>query len=544
MNATGLYPLLDRNEDEHIEFKEAKSTFDFDKLVEYSVALANEGGGMLILGVTNKKPRKIVGTKVYKDGTSKIKEQLITQVQLRIDIEEVLCPEGRVLVFCIPSRPIGMPKHINGRYLMRAGEALTAMPPDMLKRIFDEASPDFSAEICYEATLDDLDREAIEIFRKRWANKSGNTAILSLSREQVLLDAELIVDNKPTYAALVLFGTHGALGRFLGQAEVIFEYRANDVEGPAQQRIDFRQGFFSFYDKLWDTIDLRNTNQHFQDGLFIWDIKTFNESAIREAILNAVSHRDYRVAGSVFVRQYPARIEIVSPGGLPSGITLENILWDQAPRNRRIAEAFGRCGLVERAGQGMNRIFKSCIQESKQAPDFTNSDGYHFWITLHGDIQHPEFLRLLERIGKEKLVSFSLDDFIVLQTVFEERPIQPRFAQSARMLLEEGIIEKSVGQSRKNFILSRRFYAAIGKTGVHTRKTGLDKDTNKELLLKHIHECEPNGARMEEFLQVLPYMNRHLIRSLLLELQNEKRICVVGKTNAARWHISKKASLQ
>ena len=180
MNATELYPLLDRNEDEHIEFKEAKSTFDFDKLVEYSVALANERGGMLILGVTNKKPRKIVGTKVYKDGTAKIKEQLIAQVQLRIDIEEVLCPEGRVLVFRIPSRPIGMPKHINGRYLMRAGEALTAMPPDMLKRIFDEASPDFSAEICTGATLDDLDMEAIENFRKRWANKSGNTALLPL----------------------------------------------------------------------------------------------------------------------------------------------------------------------------------------------------------------------------------------------------------------------------------------------------------------------------------------------------------------------------
>jgi len=538
MNATGLYPLLDRNEDEHIEFKEAKSAFDFDKLVEYSVALANEGGGMLILGVTNKKPRKIVGTKVYKDGTSKIKEQLIAQVQLRIDIEEVLCPEGRVLVFRVPSRPIGMPKHINGRYLMRAGEALTAMPPDMLKRIFDEASPDFSAETCTGATLDDLDMEAIGIFKKRWANKSGNTAILSLSREQVLLDAELIVDDKPTYAALVLFGTHRALGRFLGQAEVIFEYRANDVEGPAQQRIDFRQGFFSFYDKLWDTIDLRNTNQHFQDGLFIWDIKTFNESAIREAILNAVSHRDYRDAGSVFVRQYPARIEIVSPGGLPSGITLENILWDQAPRNRRIAEAFGRCGLVERAGQGMNRIFKSCIQESKQAPDFTNSDDYHFWITLHGDIQHPEFLRLLERIGKEKLLSFSLDDFIVLQTVFEERPIQPRFAQSARMLLEEGIIEKSVGQSRKNYILSRRFYAAIGKTGIHTRKAGLDKSTNKELLLKHIRESEPNGARMEEFLQVLPSHNRRMIQTFLSTLRNEGKIHCSGAKKAARWHVT------
>lgn len=73
---------------------------------------------------------------------------------------------------------------------------------------------------------------------------------------------------------------------------------------------------------------------------------------IREAILNAVSHRDYRHAGSVFIKQYPTKIELVSPGGFPSGITPENIFWKQHPRNRRIAEVFARCGMVERSGQG------------------------------------------------------------------------------------------------------------------------------------------------------------------------------------------------
>jgi ATP-dependent DNA helicase RecG len=537
MTPSDIYELLGKDEDEHVEFKEAKSSFDSDKLAEYAVALANEHGGMLILGVTDKKPHKIVGTKAYMDGMAKIKEQLIAKIQMRIDVDEVQCSEGRVLVFHIPSRPIGVPKHLNGRYLMRAGEGLTSMPPDMLKRIFDESGPDFTAEVCKATTLNDLDPVAIEDFRKRWANKSGNSGLLHLDREQLLLDAELIVGKKLTYAALILFGTHTALGRFLGQAEVIFEYRASNATGPAQQRIDFRQGFFSFYDRLWEPIDLRHTNQHYQDGLFIWDIKTFNDVAIRDEILNAVSHRDYRDPGSVFVRQYPERIEIVSPGGLPPGITFENILWEQAPRNRRLAEAFARCGLVERAGQGMNRIFESCIRESKQVPDFTNSDDYHFWITLHGDIQHPEFLRILERIGRERVLSFSLDDFIVLQAVFEERPIQPRFAGSLHMLLDEGIIEKRAGQRKKTYVLSRRLYAAIGKPGVHTRKAGLDKDTNKELLLKHIRESEPKGAKMEEFLQVLPALNRRMIQTLLYALRKEGRIYCSGARKGARWHI-------
>jgi ATP-dependent DNA helicase RecG len=537
MDEAKLRALLDSDEDEHIEFKKAESAFDFDKLVDYCVALANEKGGFLILGVTDKKPRIIVGTKAYLDGLVKIKEHLTSQVQLRIEIEEVQCREGRVLVFSIPSRPLGVPKRGHGKYLMRAGEALVVMSDDQVKRIFDEAGPDFSAEICPGAIMTDLDGDSIEEFRRRWATKANNPAIAGLPREQLLSDAELVVGGKITYSALVLFGKREALGRLLGQAEVIFEYRANDATGPAQQRLEFRQGFFSFYDKLWETIDLRNTNQHYQDGLFIWDIKTFNEGATREAILNAVSHRDYRSGASVFVRQYPERIEITNPGGPPPGIDLENILWEQMPRNRRLADAFARCGLVERSGQGMNRIFESCIRESKGDPDFTHTDADHFWITLRGTIQHPEFLRVLQKIGGERLLSFSLDDFIVIQAVFEDRPISPRFAACIKRLLEEGLLEKTSSRGTSAPILSRRLYKAIGKEGVHTRKKGLDRGYNKQLLFRHIELSEPAGAKMEELLQVLPSFNRHLIRPLLSSLQKEGKIHVAGTTKAARWHL-------
>ena len=537
MNAEDIRALLDKNEDEHIEFKKAESSFDFDKLVDYSIALANEHGGSIVLGITDKKPRRIVGTSAYLDDLAKIKERLIAQVRLRIDVEEVPCPEGRVLVFHVPSRPIGMPIGRNGTYLMRAGGALTGMSPDMLKRIFDEAEPDFSAELCPKATIDDLDPQALGEFRARWALKSGNDRIKELSDGQLLEDAELAVGGTLTYAALILFGKREPLGRLLANAEVVFEYRSSEASGPAQQRIEFRQGFFSFFDKLWEAIDLRNTKQHFQDGFFIWDVPTFNERAIREAILNAVSHREYRMAGSVFVRQYGERIEITNPGGLPPGVTLDTILWMQAPRNRRLAEAFSRCGLVERSGQGMNRIYETCILESKEEPDFTHSDTYNFWITLHGSIRQPEFLRLLEKIGRERLVSFSLEDLIVIQAVYDGRPIGDRFKAAALRLLDEGLLERNAKRSKNPWILSRKLYSAIGKSGVHTRKKGLDRETNKALLLKHIESCEPEGARMEEFLQVLPSHTRRMIQTLLASLVADGEIRRVGPTKAARWHI-------
>jgi ATP-dependent DNA helicase RecG len=522
-------------EGEHFEFKEAKNRYDFEELVKYCVALANEGGGKMILGVSDNMPRQVVGTQAF-ENLGRTKEGLVERIRLRVEVEDILHPQGRVLVFHVPSRPIGMPIHYEGRYFMRAGGSLSSMLPDMLKRIFDEAGPDYTAEICPKAALADSDPNAIEDFRNRWVQKSKNEKLGGLSTEQLLSDSELLSHEGLTYAALILFGKRESLGRLLSQAEVIFEYRSSETTGPPQYRQEFRQGFFNFYEDLWRLINLRNDRQHFQDGLFVWDILTFNEGAVREAILNAVSHRDYRMAGSVFVRQYPRRLEIVSPGGFPPGITPENILWEQAPRNRRIAETFARCGLVERSGQGMNRIYETCIRESKPKPDFTHTDAYHVWLTLNGEVQHPEFLRFLEKLGKERLESFTTQDFLVIDQVFRDEPVPECFRGSLFRLVGIGIIEQVSRGRGTRYVLSRQFYEFIGKKGIYTRKRGLDRETNKSLLSKHIHDNQIIGAKMEEFRQVLPSHSRSQIQVLLRELVKEGKIHSHGLTRSARWY--------
>ena len=530
-----LVALMDKAEDEHLEFKAASHNYSRQDVWRYCVALANEGGGYLVLGVSDKRPRKITGTQAFQDEIEALKQQVLQKTQLRIEVLEIFAQDKRVLLFTIPSRPRGLPVSLDGSYLVRSGESLVGMLPDQLAKILTETKPDFSAEICTGATLSDLDTDSIQDFRERWSKKCGKDSILSLSTEQMLSDAELLTDGELTYAALILLGTRKALGNYLAQSEVIFEYRSSDATGPAQQRVEFRQGFFGFYDELWKLIDLRNTVQHYQDGLFIWDIKTFNEQAIREAILNAVSHRDYRSGSSVFIRQYPDRIEITNPGGLPPGINLENILWEQAPRNRRLAEAFSKAGLVERSGQGMNRIFEACIRESKGDPDFTNTDADHFWLTLHGTIKHPEFLRVLEKIGQQRLRTFTTADFIVIQAVYDGRPISERYHSVAHKLYDEGLLESRTHQSGK-WILSRKLYAAIGMKGIHTKKTGLDRDTNKALLLKHIRMNGEDGARLEEMRQILPFLDRGSIQVLLRELRDEGSIHSKGTTRAAKWY--------
>lgn len=385
---------------------------------------------------------------------------------------------------------------------------------------------------------------AVSQFRQRWKKKSGNSAIGSMSVEQLLADAELTDGDDITYAALILLGTHKAMGRYLAQAEVIFEYRSREASGPANQRNEFRQGFLACYDKLWETINLRNDLQHFQDGLFMLDIPTFSEAATREAILNAVGHRDYRNHGSVFIRQYPRRLEIVSPGGFPPGISVKNVIDRQSPRNRRLVDSFARCGLVERAGQGFNRIYEETIRQGKPLPDFTNTDAFQVSLTLHGQLQDPRFLQFLEKLGPERADAFTTHELLVLDLVRREQEIPQELCPTLRSLAEEGIIE-SIGRGRGvHYLLARRYYRIAGKTGVYTRKHGLDRETNKALLLKHLTDNARGGSPMADLQQVLPALSRRQVQGLLAELREEGSVTSLGTTRSTRWYPLQSASGQ
>ncbi|MBK9231672.1 MAG: putative DNA binding domain-containing protein [Anaerolineae bacterium] len=444
VDLTRLQAWLSAGEDEHLEFKEARNRYDFEELVKYCVALANEGGGTMILGVTDRRPRHVVGSQAFTD-LERTKAGLIERLRLRVDVAVLQHPDGRVIVFSVPSRPMGVPIQYHGAYWMRGGEDLIPMTPDLLKRIFDEAGPDFSAEICPQAVLADLDPAAIGHFRAMWQRKSGNKALEALPVAQLLADAELVVRGGVTYAALVLF------------------------------------------------------------------------------------------EGSVFVRQYPRRLEVVSPGGFPPGITLENILWRQAPRNRRIAEAFARCGLVERAGQGMNRIFEECIRESKPQPDFRHSDAYQVALTLRGEIQDPQFLRFLEQVGQERLAAFVTQDFLLLDLVHREQPIPDQLRDRLPFLVDQGLIERTGRGRGVRYMLSRALYAFLGQGGIYTRKKGLDRETNKALLFKHIQDNRTEGTQFGELTQVLPSLTHDQVQRLLRNMQADRQIHKVGRTRGARW---------
>ncbi len=171
-----LEEWMQAKEGEHFEFKEWKTKDDFEATCRYCSALANEGGGQLILGVTDKRPRKVVGSTAFPQ-PERTRRTLCDRLHLAIDFLEIHHPDcspgSRVLVINVPSRPLGMPIKHDGRYWMRKEDSLVEMSEDMLRRIFNESGHDFSADECPGLTLNGLDGVALEDFRQRWIAKAS-----------------------------------------------------------------------------------------------------------------------------------------------------------------------------------------------------------------------------------------------------------------------------------------------------------------------------------------------------------------------------------
>lgn len=300
-------------------------------------------------------------------------------------------------------------------------------------------------------------------------------------------------------------------------------------------RAEYREGFFLWSDAIWHSINLRNDRQSYQDGLFRIELPTFDEVQVREVLLSAVAHREYRAGGSIFVRQYPERLEVVSPGGFPPGITTKNVLDQQNPRNRRLAEALAKCGLIERSGQGMNLIFETAVRQGKALPSFEGTSEHQVAVTLQGVVKSPAFVRFLEHLGQETVRSFSTDDFLALDAIHREESLTARLKARLPGLVAVGALE-TVGRGRgTRYMLSKRFYAALGQRGTYTRRRGLDRDTNKELLLRHLRDQGQVGSALGELKQVLPSESEGAVQGLLNELRRENKVLLKGSRRWARW---------
>ncbi|MBI4753592.1 putative DNA binding domain-containing protein, partial [Candidatus Desantisbacteria bacterium] len=523
---------LKRLEDKTLEFKTATNSFSRDKdLPNYCAALANECGGKLILGVNNN--REVVGTKAFEETYTKLSNELLSKIKIRVDVEELIHPDGRVLIFHVPSRPIGQAVRSTGNYHypMRAGESLVEMDQMTLKRILNESEPDFSAQIVEGLRLDDLDKESIANFKRRWAEKARREDYLSFTSEKTLRSIGLLTDNGLNYASLILFGKKEKLDEFLPGSEIIFEWRHEARKTAYDFRKNWREPFFKICDEIWETINARNIRTPFQEGFFQREVYAFSEKPIREAVLNAVAHRDHTIQSqSIFIKASPEEFIIESPGGFPPGITIENILYKKYWRNRCIAETFEKAGLVERSGQGMDDIFEYIIKEGKGLPDLSKSDDFSVCLQIPAQVKDKNFILFLEKIINEKQVALSFDEIYELEKIRENQPVAQ--IENRNKFLEIGVIEQ-VGKTKgAKYILSHKYYVQEDKVGIHTRLVGISREKDKELILKHL---EKNKGYRHDLQIVFPELNPQDISNILQELKREEKIKFLGIGNRGYW---------
>lgn len=541
-----LQQILDGLEGEHFEFKEWKTKDDFDGLTKYACSLANEGGGKMVLGVSDQRPRKIVGTRVWPQ-IEVTRKSLNQRIHLTTQWEEFQTGEGRVLVITVPRHAYGVPAAWDGRAWMRENDSLVPLSEARRKAIWEEIGRDFTAEPCSGLTMGDLNPAALDSFRRAWvdslrarreeAGQRDAERFEGLSHEQLLRDTELLLpDGTLVNAALILFGSRQAVRRHLAQAELVYEFRNTPASGPADLRLEFQEGFFAWHDLLWQQVNepSRNPRQSFQSGLFVRQLPSFAERPVREALLNAVCHRDYLLGSSIFIRHAPTTLIIESPGGLLPQVTVETLLDRQAPRNRRLAEVFQRCGMVERSGQGMNLIFEDAITSAKQLPTPEVSP-FQFKLALHGVVQDPAFLAYLERVGQEKMRLYDTAHLLVLDSVRRDVALPEGLKPLADRLVTDGLLERVSRGRGARLILSRTFASAIGESAAYTRRKGLDQEEGKLLLHKHLVHRGDQGAPLEELAQVLPSKTKRQVQHLLRLLAADGKTAPPRRGRGGLW---------
>lgn len=418
-----------RESEDHVEFKRGdKGNISYNGahkdtpkerrrcILGYVVALCNEKGGRLVIGMHDDFPHEVMGTQQAINAIGQLESDIYRDLGIRPDIYELYDDEQkRVLIIEVPSRPAGKVYKYEDVPLMRVGEELKPMDDKTYLSIIQEQEPDFSEQYCLEATMDDLDENAIRVLKEKYARKQHNPSFISISNEQALSDLKLISNGKITNAAILLVGKESSIEEYFPQAKVFLEYRKTEAQVEYNNRKVFGQPFYILIDQLWNTINEKNESIPVREGSYIFDIPYFNEMVIREIVNNAFAHRDYRKNSEIVIKLYPTKMEIINAGGFPQGVTLENLLTvPSTPRNRLLSDVLSKTGIVERSGQGIDKIFLYTLAEGKPEPNYSYSDDFFVTAILYATIKDLGFAMFVQSIQNELADDEKLSVFEVL----------------------------------------------------------------------------------------------------------------------------------
>lgn len=466
--------------------------------LEHAVAFANGGGGDVVFGVAPDGEIQGVGDL---DSTSIIREIFsLTRPGLTCDAWFHEREGKKLLVLNIPQSS-GLHATADGRRLRRFGAQNLPITPDQDAHLMVErGAVDPSDRGVEGASFEDIDPVQIAYLREILRQKHDQHDMLALSPEELLESLGLIHESgQPRLAALLLLGKRAFLEQHLPQVEVIYAHYDEHEEAIHQSHLILP--LLHTLSRLQDLIEARNRFVTLKQGLFHHKIKDFDDEVYREALVNALVHRDYtRRDGTVYVHHHPDRLEVANPGGFIGGIHRDNILY-HAPRhrNRRLAEVMLQLGLMERGGHGVNRLYRFLLRRGKEAPHFEDTP-HSVHLTLQGGGLDEAFAKFVSDEESRGRV-LTLDTLIVLGHLRRQRTIdsqvaaticqRPRRAVGAALakMVDYGYLERlGARRGTTGYSLSPRLYKAFQGEMSYFRDRGLDARRQRALIMEVAEE--------------------------------------------------------
>lgn len=535
-------------ENEIVEFKEAKNTYDFSKLGKYFSALSNEANlkgkafAWLVFGIEDKK-HNIVGTKfrLQRKDLDSLKGEIAKKTTNGIsfiEIYELDKPNGRVLLFQIPAAPKGIPIAFDGHYYARDGEELAPLNIEKIERIRGQIiKDDWSSAIIPDATIEDLDEDAIALARKNYKNKFPEKAaeVDEWNAITFLNKAKVTIKGKITRTALILLGKDEA-EHFLNPAEVKIRWKLIDNSGADVDYDIFNIPMILSVEKVFSKI--RNIKyRYMQEGtIFPTEVAKYEPFSIREAINNCIAHQDYTKNARINVIEMDDQLIFTNQGSFIPG-TVEKVVIEDAPeeyyRNRFLATAMFNLKMVDTAGGGIKKIFNFQRARFFPMPDYDLSDE-KVKVSISGKILDMEYARLLAK-NKE----LTLEEIIMLDKVQKKKELT---------LFEEKLLKsKKLIEGRKpNYFIGLKVAQKTNQKAAYSKNKGFDKTYYLDLIVKAIKEHkELNRKEVDELLwSKLPdwmsdTQKKTKVNHLLSELRRNNLIKNNGSLGKPIWIVVK-----
>jgi len=494
----------DQLESEVLDFKrwtDAKKSLA--EAVQMAVCFANANGGVVVFGVKDDvrgRAKAITGCERYDLDIWRRGIYERTMPNLTVDVAELAVPEGNLIFVRVPKGPTPPYGTSAGLYQVRVGKnCMPYSPQDFQRKQVGIGAIDWSAELVEGVDIDCLDQTEIARLRNVLRAHRAESPLLSLTDMELLDSLGATRGGQVSRAGLLIAGREDVVCKIMPGHEVIYLHHFSPTD--LDFRLDLKGPLLQILEKLTDAIKVRNPFKTLKTGLFHVDIPAFPESTFREAILNALIHRDYLETGSVYVRHTARDMAISSPGGFIGGITPENLLHaEPKARNRLLAEIFQKLGLVERAGIGRRRIFIPPLAYGKRAPLY-EADDHTVKLTLFDGIFDRELAAYIAN-RERKGDTFEVIELLLLAYLREHGEIDVATASQITQLTEARVkdrldqywhrpdpwLERRGQKSGVTYHLSRAVAAELVGKAVYSRSRAIDKVQWPVMIRQYVQE--------------------------------------------------------